>query len=188
MRRKRRALPEAERDRREMQLAAHIAKSHAFRNADRIACFLANDGEPRLDAIIERIWQLGKQCYLPILNTFGRNRLWFALFEPDTPLITNRYGIPEPDVAHRLWLRPQQMELVLTPLVAFDAQGNRLGMGGGYYDRSFAFLRHRKHWRQPRLTGVAFDFQQVEQLPVAHWDVPLYRVITDEGEVKTGEG
>lgn len=179
----RRALPDAERADREARLAWQILHSRAFRVANRVACYLACDGEPALDIVIERAWRLGKQCYLPVLNTFGHNRLWFAPFDPDTTLVANCFGIPEPEVAARHWLRPQQLGLVLAPLVGFDKHGNRLGMGGGYYDRSFGFLRHRRHWRQPRLAGVAFDFQQLEQLPAARWDVPLSRVFTDRAEL-----
>jgi 5-formyltetrahydrofolate cyclo-ligase len=70
---------------------------------------------------------------------------------------------------------------VLAPLVAFDRSGNRLGMGGGYYDRSFAYLRHRVHWRRPRLIGYAYGFQEVQALERAHWDVPLSGVVTELG-------
>ncbi len=73
------------------------------------------------------------------------------------------------------------MTLILLPLVAFDASGNRLGMGGGHYDRALQFRRRRSHWRGPLLVGLAFDVQQSEPLPIERWDVRLDAVITESG-------
>jgi len=73
------------------------------------------------------------------------------------------------------------LDIALVPLVAFDDYGRRLGMGGGYYDRTFAYLRHREHWRRPKLIGVAFEFQRVAELPAQPWDVPLDGIITEKG-------
>jgi 5-formyltetrahydrofolate cyclo-ligase len=71
------------------------------------------------------------------------------------------------------------LDLVLTPLVAFDAQGHRLGMGGGFYDRSFAYLLRHSRWLRPRLIGLAYDFQRQTRLPHQPWDVPLHAIATD---------
>ena len=120
-----------------------------------------------------------KQVYLPVLLPFHHNRLWFARFEPDTWLVVNRYGIAEPERIHRRRIVPQALDIVLAPLVGFDHKGNRLGMGGGFYDRSFAYLLKRKYWRTPRLIGLAYDFQQLPSLPDRPWDVPLTAVATD---------
>jgi 5-formyltetrahydrofolate cyclo-ligase len=67
------------------------------------------------------------------------------------------------------------------PLVGFDADGNRLGMGAGFYDRHFAFLRHRRAWHRPLLIGLAFERQRVARLPAAAHDVPLWGVVTERG-------
>ena len=89
----------------------------------------------------------------------------------------NRYGIPEPmDTQPR---SARQLDLLLIPLVGFDSAGHRLGMGGGYYDATLAFLRHRRHWRKPRLLGVAYECQKVEALPHDPWDMPLDAVLTE---------
>jgi 5-formyltetrahydrofolate cyclo-ligase len=77
-------------------------------------------------------------------------------------------------------VRAQELDLILMPLVGFDDRGNRLGMGGGFYDRSLEFLRHRQHWRKPHLLGIAYDFQRVNGLTADPWDVPLQGVITDQ--------
>ena len=69
------------------------------------------------------------------------------------------------------------------PIVAFGPRGERLGTGGGYYDRAFAYLRRRATWLKPRLVGLAYDWQRVDELVSHHWDVPLTAVVTDEGVV-----
>jgi 5-formyltetrahydrofolate cyclo-ligase len=91
----------------------------------------------------------------------------------------NRFGIPEPCVPARALVRAQLLDLILVPLVAFDASGNRLGMGGGYYDRSLAFVAQRQHWRKPHVVGLAYEFQRVARMPANAWDVPLAAVVTN---------
>lgn len=144
-----------------------------------MAVYLPADGEVDTTGIIQRAWTLGKQVYLPVLVPYLHNRLWFIRYTSDTRLVKNRFGIPEPEAVHRKRVPAQALDLVLTPLVAFDAQGNRLGMGGGFYDRSFEFLLRRRIWHKPRLVGLAYDFQQLPGLPAQSWDVPLTAVATD---------
>ena len=172
------------------QLAEHVQDLHAFsvaslitshamfRNARRIACYLAEDGEIDPFYIIEKAWRYKKQVYLPVLPPTGKS-LFFAPFTRNTPLIPNRFGINEPDVHPGQWVRAKQLNLVLLPLVAFDEDGNRLGMGGGYYDRSLSFINHRKQWHSPHLIGLAHELQKVTQLPCASWDVPLNMIVTE---------
>lgn len=95
----------------------------------------------------------------------------------DSPrMMRNRFGIPEPAQSRRQ--PPGMLDLVVVPLVGFDAACNRMGMGGGFYDRSFAYRLTRRH-AGPRLVGLAFDCQQVAELPVAPWDVPLDVIVTE---------
>ncbi len=163
---------------------ADIVKHQAiFRNAKRIAFYLAEDGEIDPSFIIEKAWQFKKQVYLPVLPPTGKS-LFFAPFTENTRLIPNRFNINEPDVSPRHWIRARQLNLILLPLVAFDEQGNRLGMGGGYYDRSLAFLNHRKHWQSPHLIGLAHELQKVDQLPCETWDVPLNMIATESSIYK----
>lgn len=161
--------------------ARQLLNHPAFRNARRIAAYLPTDGELDTAPLIERAWSLGKQVYLPVLLPQGENRLWFARFTPDTRLVHNRFGIPEPARAAHTRIAPLALDLVLTPLVAFDAQGHRLGMGGGFYDRSFAYLLRHNRWQRPRLIGLAYDFQRQSRLSAQAWDVPLYAVATEQG-------
>jgi len=157
-----------------------ISRTRFFRNSQRIACYIANDNELSLELLIERIWMESKQCYLPILDSIHHNRLWFAPYHPDSKMRLNRFGILEPAFKKRELIRAQSLDLVMTPLVAFDKSGNRLGMGGGFYDRSLAFLLHRRYWHKPKLCGVAYEFQQVKRLPCQPWDVPLSAIATEE--------
>jgi 5-formyltetrahydrofolate cyclo-ligase len=177
----RRSLDPCERRRRNAALYRNLFSQPLFRNSRRIAVYLPADGEVDTAAIVARAWALGKQVYLPVLVPFLHNRLWFARYEPHTRLVSNRYGIAEPRAVHARRIRSLALDLVLTPLVGFDTGGNRLGMGGGFYDRSFAFLDRRRHWRKPRLVGLAYDFQRLPQLPAQPWDVPLSAVATDAG-------
>jgi len=179
LREQRRSLSAHERKRFSEQLANSLAKTNLFRNSNHIAFYIANDGELDLLPLMQIAWRMKKRCYLPILSPpFRRHLLYFARYDDGDDLIPNQYGIPEPKVSPRQWLAGRRLNLVLTPLVAFDVNGNRLGMGGGYYDRTFAYLRNHHRWCRPRLVGVAYDFQQVDQLGNASWDVPLSAIAT----------
>jgi 5-formyltetrahydrofolate cyclo-ligase len=179
LRARRHALNDEEREQRSATLCRQISRQPLFRSSQKIAAYLPADGEIETQPLIELAWRMKKQVYLPVLLPFLSNRLWFARFEPDTRLVVNRYGIAEPELIHRQRIAAHALDIVLAPLVGFDRKGNRLGMGGGFYDRSFAYLLRRKHWRKPRLIGLAYDFQQLPQLPVQPWDVPLTAVATD---------
>lgn len=146
--------------------------------ARRFAAYLSNDGEPDLGLLLYRAAAMGKRAYLPALHG---NSLWFLPMTSDLPMVENRFGIPEPGCHPGDRLKPYALDLVLVPLVAFDAAGSRLGMGGGYYDRSFAYLKHRSRWQRPRLIGVAFEFQRAETIPLRPWDVRLDGISTECG-------
>ena len=92
----------------------------------------------------------------------------------------NKYRIFEPAVAQQYCLNASQLEWVFLPLVAFDEVGNRLGMGGGYYDSALVLSQHRKHWQRPRLIGLAYEFQRVDQILANEWDIPLHGILTDK--------
>jgi 5-formyltetrahydrofolate cyclo-ligase len=160
-------------------LAANVAGTRLFLVSRRIACYLPNDGEIDTGRVIEHIRRLRKILYLPVLSPLAHDRLWFAEAAPKTKLVSNRFGIPEPAVPARNLVRAQELDLILMPLVGFDDHGNRLGMGGGFYDRSLEFLRHRTRWRKPQVLGIAYDFQRVNGLTPDTWDIPLQGVITD---------
>ena len=174
----RRGLPAAARQRAALAVARHL-KSWPLTRAVRIAGYWACDGELDPGPVLERAWAEGGQVFLPVLTGVPPRSLQFAPYRPGAPLRRNRFNIPEPEAAPAECLQPADLDLVLTPLVAFDSIGTRLGMGGGFYDRSFAFLRERSRPARPLLIGVAHDFQQVDAFVPEAWDVPLDLVVTD---------
>lgn len=180
LRARRRALSADEQRQAARRLAVNLTGTRLFLTSRRVACYLPNDGEIDSAPVIEHIRRLRKTLYLPVLSRLSHDRLWFAEAGVKTKLTPNRFGIPEPVVQSRDLVRAQELDLILLPLVGFDDQGNRLGMGGGFYDRSLEFLRHRNHWRKPHLLGIAYDFQRVNGLAADPWDIPLQGVITDQ--------
>lgn len=176
LRQRRRALSRGQRRHSAERVARRLSALRAFRCARRVAFYMANDGEMELSALLRRALHYGKRCYLPVLR---RNRLAFAPYRTGDRLTPNHFGIPEPALPGKGWSRAAALDLILVPLVAFDARGNRLGMGAGFYDRTLGFLRQRRHWRRPRLIGVAYDFQRVPEITSAPWDVPLDGIATE---------
>jgi 5-formyltetrahydrofolate cyclo-ligase len=160
------------------RLCVNLARSGLLLRASRVAAFWPNDGEVDLSGLFPRLWHAGTDLYLPVI---AGPRLWFAPFAAETALRDNRFGIPEPRGRRRSRIPAWALDVVLMPLVAFDHAGNRIGMGGGYYDRTFAYLRHRRRMRRPLLVGTAFGLQHRPQLDVRPWDVPLDAVVTEQG-------
>lgn len=179
LRTQRRALSLAERNHLAAELADKLVTHPLFVNSQHIAAYLPVDGEVDPLPLMLRAWEMGKIVYLPVLVPFNHNRLWFARYEPGDALVRNRFGIPEPARIHRERSAAIGLDLVLAPLVGFDKKGNRLGMGGGFYDRSFEFLNRRRQWCKPRLIGLAYEFQKLKNLPQEPWDVPLHAVVTE---------
>ncbi len=179
LRARRRALSEAERFQRSHAVCERLRRRSEFQRARRIALYLPNDGEVDPTPLLDVIWGTRRTALLPVLRVLAGNRLAFHPYRPGDLLAPNRYGIPEPVAHPGEAMPPHALDLVLMPLVAFDSHGHRLGMGGGFYDRTFAFLRQRRHWHRPRLVGVAYDFQEVPELPAEPWDVPLHAVVTE---------
>jgi len=145
----------------------------------RIGFYLANDGEMDLLPLLNQALWSKRLCFLPVVPERGRRKLWFSLLTGRADAWGhNRFGIPE-HWSHR-WVRAWQLDLLFMPLVGFDTQGNRLGMGGGFYDASLAYLNRRKAWRKPVLAGVAYECQKVESLPADPWDARLDLVVTEK--------
>ncbi len=94
----------------------------------------------------------------------------FLLWNPGDPLVPGPFGLSQPENPHEV-----AHDVILTPLIGFDARLNRLGQGAAHYDRAFA--RYPDAWR----VGVAWSVQQVPAIPTDIWDVPLHAVITEEG-------
>ena len=176
IRAERRALPAGDRAAADRAIAANILRLDVFRSARRIAVFLAFDGEPTLAGLVEAAARAGKRVYAPVITRSGMR---FAELDLGARLGTNFFGILEPDPSRRI--DPRRLDLVLTPLVAFDDHGVRIGVGRGYYDRCFRFLRTRRTWRRPKLLGVAYELQHVPAIAAEPWDVPLWGAVTEAG-------
>ena len=176
MRRRRRALSPHQRAEAAERLARHLRGHPRLHFARRIGLYLPNDGEidprPGLAGGGRR-----RNLFLPLLDPMSAGQLRFCHWRRRDRLVSNRYGIDEPAHGIRRTVPVWSLDVLVMPLVAFDSQGGRLGMGGGYYDRTLAAWRR---WpRRPLLVGVAYQFQRVPTLPVAGWDIPLDMVITD---------
>lgn len=142
----------------------------------RVAGYWATNGELPLNLAIAPLAARGQQFLLPVID--AAKELRFAPWRSGDPVQANRHGIPEP-VEQGALLAAFQLDLVLVPLLAFDRRGYRLGYGGGYYDRSFAFLREQLRPTEPLLVGIAYDFQELEIVNEQPWDVALDFVATD---------
>lgn len=160
-------------------LLKQLIQQPEFIHAKHIALYLAADGEIDTQPIIRYCRSLKKNIYLPVLYPLRPNRLWFYQYPDHCRLQYNRFRIQEPSIRHNRKRSPWGLDLICLPLVGFDSQANRMGMGGGFYDRTLGYLRNRKGIKKPTLIGLAHECQRVDQLPIAEWDVPLKKIVTD---------
>lgn len=173
LRAKRRALTPEQKQQHAEQVAEHLAVAYPWREGLRVAVTHAFDGELDPAPSVSMLLTKGVLLFLPLIQP--DQRLLFAPYCPNTALALNALGIAEPQEQRSL-VTIDQLDVIILPLVGFDAQGNRLGMGGGYYDRTLASANPR-----PYLLGMAHACQRVEQLTVAPWDIPLNGIVTELG-------
>jgi 5-formyltetrahydrofolate cyclo-ligase len=142
--------------------------------AKTVSAYLSFDGEIDTLPLIKRLWQQGKTVVLPLLHPFSQGHLLFQRYQPDTEIRQNQQGTLEPKLAVSEIIPLAQLDILFIPLVAFDQQGQRLGMGGGFYDRTL------QNWQQHNLLpiGLAHDCQCIPNIPVEAWDIPLPLIIT----------
>lgn len=169
----RRAIPEPRRRAADQAILARIRSLPIWRSARHVAIFLPFDGEPDLTPLLHEAGR--RRFFVPVIT---RKTMSFAWLGPGVSLVPNFYGILEPEP--KLLVDPRSLDLVLTPLVAFDRRGTRVGVGAGYYDRCFSFLRHREIWRRPKLVGCAYQLQQRDSIERNPWDVPLWAAVTEQ--------
>lgn len=179
LRQRRRSLSPEQQQQAAAAVCRNLLALPCFVRAQKIALYLAADGEVATDLIAGQAWRDGKQVYVPVVDAQQQGQMRFQLLLPQQQCVNNRYAISEP-----LWQPQQQLDcalldVVLLPLVGFDAAGGRLGMGGGYYDRALAQVEPGR----PALIGLAHSCQQLPQLEVQPWDVPLDAVITEQGSL-----
>ena len=170
------ALSRAQRAQLDRRICAHVLRFMEQRPGSAISAFQPFRGEPDLTPALRLLHEAGRRVHLPVLvDDFMQFRRW----TPASVLTPNRFGIPEPRDGTAC--PPENLDWVLMPLVAFSSAGTRLGMGGGYYDRSFAFCLDGSTPARPLLIGVAYSLQEVNSLPAQSWDVPLDAILTDQG-------
>lgn len=157
------------------QICAHLLRLLDDRDYVDIAAFVAFRGEPDLSDALAAISEAGRRIWLPVVDG---SSMTFRRWRPGDEMAPNRFGIPEPTAGREC--DPRRLEMVLTPLVAYDGNGKRLGMGAGFYDRAFEFLRADPD-AGPWLIGVAYAMQQVDSLPSDPWDIPVGGVVTERG-------
>lgn len=158
-------------------LARWLAGKRPF---DLAAAYIACNGEIDPSMAVQRLRSSGSRTCLPVMNG---QQLLFAPWDEHSRMVDGQFDIPVPAHDPAELISPSALDLVLVPLVAFDARGNRMGMGGGFYDRSFDFChpdRYNPGQARPVLVGVAHEFQRVEALQPETWDVPMQVIITDQ--------
>jgi 5-formyltetrahydrofolate cyclo-ligase len=155
-----------------------IGHQDFFRVAQRIAFYQVIDGEIDPQLLLDLALSEGKACFLPVLSRENPEFVSFAAYDADTPLVENQWGIAEP--SPETIVSPTNFDVVFVPLVGFNEQCFRMGMGKGFYDRTFSFkIFNRCSW--PLLVGLAHESQLVkEAFPVESWDVRLDAIATDK--------
>ncbi len=176
LRDKRLALPEPVRAAHDRSIRRHLLQLIRNRAARSIAAFWPFNGEPDVTPLFEPLLEAGCELALPVISSGNDHGMQFYAWQPDLELATNRYGIPEPSGTVAVAI--QDIDLLLMPLVGYDRLGNRLGMGGGYYDRHLELLRHAK---KPLRAGIAYSLQEVDTLGSNQWDIPLHGVVNEHG-------
>ncbi len=171
----RRGMSEAQRHDYSIRIAERLERSSWFRAASTIAVYLSASDEADTSEIILRSWRANKRVVAPVIRK--NSRMVFSELSPSTALKHNDYGLLEPASNRIVVMR--DINIVITPLAAFDRKGARVGMGGGYFDRHFSQLAFRRSYLQPRLVGVAFACQQVKQIPENPWDIALSACVTE---------
>jgi len=178
LRKQRRQISHSRQQQHSQSIIQYIIHSPLYKNSHHIALYLAADGEVDLSSMIEQLFNDNKKIFLPIILSKKNSIMHFQLFDNETPLEKNCFGILEPVYQENRCIAVEHLDLILAPLVGFDEFGNRMGMGGGYYDRALQPLIDKQIKTQ--FFGIAHEFQKVQHLQANHWDIPLHGIITEE--------
>ncbi len=178
LREKRNALTANQQQQYSHKLCEKLSTLSQLNQAKRVALYLANDGEIDTHPLIHWCWQNRIKVALPVLHPFSQGQLLFIHYHPSSIMVKNCFAIKEPRLDVSQVIPIQTIDVLFTPLVGFDDHGHRIGMGGGYYDRTLAPL-YRSSSR-PLTIGLAHSCQHVSKLPVEKWDMPLHCVATPD--------
>lgn len=183
LRRERRAIPLARRRAAAVAVARRLARDPLIKPGARIGIYLAMRDELDLHVFIKIAQQRRCQLFVPHVTHLRRRQMRFYRLHPDSRLQVHRWGMPQLRVV-RQPIASSMLDVVLVPLLGFDARGNRLGMGAGFYDRHFARLQRSTRWRRPRLMGVAYACQELPALLNQKHDVKLDYLVTERGRMR----
>jgi len=177
-------------------IAQRIIHSRLYKHSRHIALYLSTDGEVDLAFLINKLHSYSKKCYLPVILSRQHAIMVFAPYDKHTRLKKNCFGIFEPVYQKKQLRTARQMDLVLAPLVGFDEQGNRIGMGGGFYDRALQHLKPtnahslkqqtvgsrfiKPRFLKPKVIGIAHELQKVAKLQSQSWDITLDAIATEK--------
>lgn len=153
-----------------------VLELDAFSRARVVACYLAYPAEVQTGTILDVCWNRGKRVCVPAWCA-GSREYRLAWMERNDSTAAGPHGIPQPETPVMADLA--QVDMVIVPGLAFDAAGNRLGHGGGYYDR----LLSEKTLHRAFRVGLAFSFQLVEAVPVNNADERMNVVVTQDGAI-----
>lgn len=196
LRTKRQSLSEVEQQQFSDNLLIQLTARSDVLAAKNIALYLANDSELDAMPFIKWCWQNNKKTYLPVIHPFSHGQLLFLHYDESSVMKKNNYGILEPKLDVRLIKAINEIDIIFTPLVAFDLLGNRLGMGGGFYDRTLSswYQQYRRQNQELNVTknkltkpypiGLAHDIQLIDAIPAQLWDIPLPEIITPTRQYK----
>lgn len=180
LRRRRNMVSAADRAMFALRLVRHVLRSGLLLRYRRIGIYLPHGTEIDTLDLLNKILSLRKRVYLPMLPYGRGKKLWFNRIEPGMPWVLNRFGMTE-NLSRRP-VRALRLDLLFMPLLGYDDIGYRIGTGGGYYDASLAYLRHRNCWKSPYLIGVSFSCQHLDDnLLPDPWDIPMNAILTERG-------
>jgi len=154
----------------------NLLDSNILEDKSRIAIYCSVNNEVATMQIIKHLWTKDKELFLPIIKS---NQLVFGSYKSGDNLSNNKFDIPEPTTQREELITADVLDLVIVPLVAFDSDCNRLGMGGGYYDRALAFKKTSSKTSSPLLIGLAYELQKVNILEMNSWDIPMDGIISE---------
>lgn len=175
----RNAIPDPQRDAAAVGLCTKVFQLPFFNSAKNIALYWPHDDEINTMPLLNAALQANKQCFLPVLLIDPQQKLAFASYTPETPLVKNRYGIPEPELGFATLCSVFDLDIIFVPCVGFDSLGRRLGRGGGFYDATFAEFQKSTSKKWPKLVGLAYSCQHVDEIPADIWDWQLDAVVTE---------
>lgn len=183
LRRQRLSLSNHTRRRTEQAVVRHMRRQPNFVNAKHVGLYLDAFGEVPTGALIQLCFKLRKAVYLPVVRSVNQPLSWSGITRhqwQNQRMMKHRFGMKQPLIQRGVSVKA--LDCLFMPLVGFDLKGHRLGMGGGFYDRTLASRSTKgKPQTKPWRIGIAYDFQRVDKLHTNHWDIPLHAIVTQSG-------